>query len=68
MIKPDDDFEDDFDDDDSNSDNAMVDDVDDTILEASGSKPDPKHHDTRRKIEDILERRRLREEFGDMDY
>lgn len=61
MIKPDDDFDDDFEDDDP------VEEVEDSItLE---SKPtNEKQHDTRRKIEDILERRRLREEFGDLDF
>jgi hypothetical protein len=58
MIKPDDDFDDDFDDDVETADTS-----DDTVM---ALKPNQKQHDTRRKIEDILEARRLKEEFGDL--
>ena len=58
MIKPDDDFDDDFD-----NDVDLEDTSDDTVVEL---KPNQKQHDTRRKIEDILEARRLKEEFGDL--
>ncbi|GEM_PF-1726795 len=30
--------------------------------------PNMQRHDVRRKIEDIMERRRLREEFGELDF
>ena len=58
MVKPDDDFDDDFDDDDVSYSG-------DNEIEAGATKSDPKQHDTRRRIEDILEKRRLKEEFGD---
>ena len=61
MIEPDDDFDDDFDDGDT-----VAEDTD--TMEATAFKADQKHHDTRRKIEDILEMRRLREEFGELDF
>ena len=62
MVNPDDDdFDDDFDDD-------PVMDEDDDGLDASSAPSDTKLHDARRRIEDILERRRLREEFGDFDF
>ena len=61
MIQPDDDFDDDFDDD------AIIDE-DDKRLDASASGSDTKSHDARRRIEDILEQRRLKEEFGDLDF
>ena len=31
-------------------------------------RADMQRHDVRRKIEDMMERRRLREEFGDLDF
>lgn len=61
MIQPDDDFDDDFDDD------AIIDD-DDSQLDVSASGSNARSHDARRRIEEILEKRRLKEEFGDLDF
>lgn len=58
MSEPDDDFDDNFD-------------SDDTVEETTINNPtllasDAVQYDTRRKIEEMLEKRRLRAEFGDM--
>lgn len=60
MVKPDDDFED-FDDDE-----PVILEASRDTMEVSAGAADSAPHDTRRKIEDILEARRLREEFGDL--
>ncbi len=60
MIKPDDDFDDDFEDGDTDQE------VEDVV--SLETKPNEKQHDTRKKIEEILEKRRLREEFGELDF
>jgi hypothetical protein len=60
MVNPDDDFDDDFEDD------AVIDDEDNS-LDAATSKSDPHQLDARRRIEDILEKRRLQQEIGDLD-
>lgn len=48
-------------------------DYDDDDIESDEDTPEPKVSlvstmETRRKIEDMLERKRLREEFGDIDW
>lgn len=53
MIKPDDDFDD-----------VFIEDEDATDKLEAVSEHSQIHRDTRRKIEDILEQRRLREELG----
>ena len=61
MIQPDDDFENDFEDGDPEFDATEM-------MEARPVKVDLKNHqDTRRKIEDILEARRLKEELGELE-
>lgn len=62
MIKPDDDFDDDFDDGDPIDEETAED-----VRVATTGNSNQKQHDTRRRIEDILERKRLREEFGDLE-
>ena len=62
MIQPDDDFDDDFEDGDAIAEAEPV------TMSAAPVKPDRKQHDTRRRIEEILEAKRLREEFGELDY
>lgn len=61
MIQPDDDFDDDFDEEEPQLE------VSTETIEASAPKPNQKQHDTRRRIEDILEARRLKEEFGELE-
>ena len=62
MIQPDDDFDDDFEDGDP------VIEAEPNTMSAAPVKPDRQQHDTRRKIEEILEARRLRDEFGELEY
>ena len=65
MVKPDDDFDDDFDDAE-----LIIDEITDEPgdeITPGASKPNVKCHDTRRKIEEILEARRLRQEIGDLE-
>ncbi len=69
MSDPEDDFDDEFEDDDLieiSADENEDGDGDDNIPETASSGT--KQYDTRRKIEDMLERKRLREEFGDLDF
>lgn len=47
-------------------DDVFEDETDDSDVEKIDVKA--KSFDTRRKIEDMLERKRLREEFGDCDF
>lgn len=61
MVQPDDDFDDDFDDD-------PVAEAATKTLETAAAKPDRKQHETRRRIEDLMEERKLRQEFGDLDF
>ena len=61
MIRPADDFDDDFVDDES-----VVTESD--VMKAPSTRPDSDQHDTRKKIEALLEKRRLKEEFGDLDF
>ncbi len=59
MVKPDDDFDDDFEDDD------IEPEVSTNTIAALMPGPNQTQNDTRRKIEDILEARRLKKEFGE---
>ena len=62
MIEPGDDVDDDFEDEDSAAEAPA-----DPTGRMPPIKPNPKQYDIRRRIEDILEQRRLREEFGNID-
>ena len=62
MIKPDDDFEDGF------NDSEPVEEETNDSIQAQSTTSDGRDYDTRRKIEDLLERRRLKEEFGDLGF
>lgn len=65
MVKPDDDFDDDFDDAELMIDGSVVEQSD--LGSPGASTPDQKCRDTRRKIEEILEARRLKQELGDLE-
>ena len=62
MIQPDDDFDDDFEDADPVAEAA------EKTLQAADARPDLKLRDTRRRIEDLMEQRKFRQEFDDLDF